>query len=123
MSESSTLTPYQRWEIENALNRAYPEEWQREELKNAPCFIKSEIPRALHALHTVTTAKGFSSTDARYNSMDGSVPRWLVADEFDADMLMEHRTLSALDIAKLQQDMIEHIIRLDEEGKNLRKDS
>ncbi|MBU2757951.1 hypothetical protein HFU97_11060, partial [Acidithiobacillus sp. BN09-2] len=123
MSESSTLTPYQRWEIENALNRAYPEEWQREELKNAPCFIKSEIPRALHALHTVTTAKGFSSTDARYNSMDGSVPRWLVADEFDADMLMEHRTLSALDIAELQQNMIEHIIRLDEEEKNLRKDS
>ncbi|MBU2797268.1 hypothetical protein HFU75_10980, partial [Acidithiobacillus sp. VAN18-2] len=122
-SPSSALTPYQRWEIEEALNRAYPDEWQRVELRNAPCFIKSEIPRALHELHTATTAKGFSSTDSRHSTPDGSVPRWLVVDEFDADMLMEHRTLSALDIAELQQDMIEHIIRLDEEDKNLRKDS
>ncbi|MBU2776495.1 hypothetical protein HFU84_03060, partial [Acidithiobacillus sp. CV18-2] len=122
-NNSALLTPYQRWEIEDALNRAYPEAWQRQELRNASCFIKSEIPRALHELHTATTAKGFSSTDSRHNTPDGSVPRWLVIDEFDADMLMEHRTLSAADISALQQNMIEHIIRLDEEEKNLRKDS
>ena len=103
---NSPLTPYEKEKTQEKLDDQYAED-VIDAIRDQPCHIYNEVPKALVTPITAVTALGFSDTDAQFKDDAGDLHKKdILCDESQMDALGHIRLLSAGDMTQAMEDLL-----------------